>query len=72
MQQRIDIGTMNLNKRKWEERKKYDISKLNAVCDYIKNKDVCRNQLLLNYFGEENQHLCGVCDVCIKAKSEGN
>ena len=72
MQQRIDIGIMNLNKRKWEERKKYDISKLDAVCDYIKNNDVCRNQFLLNYFGEENQHLCGVCDVCIKAKSERN
>ena len=71
MQQRIDIGIMNLNKRKWEERKKYDISKLDAVCDYIKNKDICRNQLLLNYFGEKNQHLCGVCDVCIKAK-KGN
>ena len=30
-------------------KKKYDISKLDAVCDYIKNNDVCRNQFLLNY-----------------------
>jgi ATP-dependent DNA helicase RecQ len=68
LQARQDLSFMHLNKRKWEERERYESIKLSAISDYIKNKDTCRNQLLLNYFGENTLNQCGVCDVCVIAK----
>ena len=33
---------------------------------YIQNKYRCRSSFLLDYFGEENQVRCGICDVCLE------
>ena len=28
--------------------------------------DCCRSRMLLRYFGEEADHDCGICDVCVR------
>ena len=33
---------------------------------FVKKKNLCRNQLILGYFGEITQKKCGKCDVCEK------
>lgn len=41
---------------------------LNAVINYIQNKELCKENLLLNYFGEKTTKKCGVCSFCIAEK----
>lgn len=33
---------------------------------FVQKKNICRNQLILGYFGEISQKKCGKCDVCFK------
>ena len=37
---------------------------------YVENKVRCRNQILLEYFGEIKYDPCGICDTCISHKKE--
>jgi len=41
-----------------------------AMLDYIENKKVCRNRVLLNYFGENSPEKCGSCDICNKREKK--
>ena len=41
---------------------------LAAVTSYIGTTDVCKETLLLNYFGEESNKTCGICSFCIAEK----
>ncbi|MBR6550926.1 MAG: RecQ family ATP-dependent DNA helicase [Paludibacteraceae bacterium] len=45
-------------------RKTHYIDKLKAMVEYADNKQYCRSQLLLSYFGEHDASSCGTCDVC--------
>lgn len=46
--------------------------KMQAVLDYVKNKDLCRSKCLLLYFDEMHLEDCGLCDVCLsKQKKTG-
>jgi ATP-dependent DNA helicase RecQ len=50
----------------YEERKDRMKNRIDAMINYVQNGVTCRSRLLLNYFGEENSHECGLCDVCNK------
>ncbi|MBU46659.1 MAG: recombinase RecQ [Flavobacteriales bacterium] len=65
LQVRQDLDHLQVNKKKWEERKIYENEKLQHIVNYIKKKDICRSQLLLQYFGEMESEECSICDVCI-------
>ena len=43
---------------------KVKMEKVEAVVGFINNRDVCRNKLLAEYFGESPGDDCGTCDVC--------
>lgn len=48
-------------------RKRYK-EKLEAVNHYIENKTECRSKLIVNYFNENSNADCGVCDICLEKK----
>jgi ATP-dependent DNA helicase RecQ len=48
----------------YEDRKERLKSRIDAMISYAQNQVTCRSRLLLNYFGEDNSHNCGHCDVC--------
>ncbi|MCH8329929.1 MAG: RecQ family zinc-binding domain-containing protein [Bacteroidetes bacterium] len=48
----------------YEQRKKTYKEKINAVIQYVSNRDTCRSVQLLAYFDEKKKQKCGVCDVC--------
>jgi len=68
LEPRQDLKNLNLNEKKWAERKEEESKKLNAISSYISQKGSCRSQLLMDYFGEKETEKCGICDTCIIAK----
>lgn len=65
---RYDARKLPLNIDSLETRKQRDLDKVKAVINYVKHKDRCRTQLVLEYFGEVSYEPCEVCDVCVKKK----
>ncbi|MBR1389610.1 MAG: RecQ family ATP-dependent DNA helicase [Prevotella sp.] len=55
----------------YEERKTQYADRIHAMIDYATNDSVCRSRQLLRYFGEENDHDCRQCDVCLSHRPEG-
>ena len=39
--------------------------RIHAMIQYVETDNQCRSRQLLRYFGEENAHDCGMCDVCL-------
>ena len=40
--------------------------RINAVLNYCFREDICREQYLVEYFGENSPQPCGHCDTCIE------
>ncbi|CAM1373675.1 RecQ family ATP-dependent DNA helicase [Tenacibaculum xiamenense] len=47
------------------------IKKSRQVLDFMKNKDICRAVLLVDYFNESIED-CGICDICLEKKKSKN
>lgn len=64
--ERLDAKNLVISKETYHDRKENAISKMESVIYYAFSQHKCRSQVLLNYFGENNQNRCGVCDVCLE------
>ena len=64
LQNRQELNSNHINIKKWKERKESDRKKLTSIKNYISNKEICRSQQLLKYFGENLSEKCTHCDVC--------
>ena len=49
----------------YENRKEQFVKRIEAMINYAENDYVCRSRQLLLYFGEDNNHDCEQCDVCL-------
>ncbi len=45
--------------------------KLLKLVEYAKS-ETCRKQLIFEYFGMQDEPVCGTCDICLKVKNEHN
>lgn len=54
----------------YDDRLTRAVTRAKAVLDYIQEKDTCRSQFLLKYFGEESDNECGMCDICVVTSKE--
>jgi ATP-dependent DNA helicase RecQ len=41
---------------------------LQSVLKYIREKDICKSKMILEYFGEKTTVNCGICSYCITIK----
>ena len=41
-----------------------------SVLKYVNETTVCKNKLILNYFGEKTKEDCGICSYCISKKNK--
>jgi ATP-dependent DNA helicase RecQ len=57
-----------LGKEAYDDRRERYIVRVKSVLDYAQEENICRNQVLLAYFGEKNTKPCGKCDICLKKK----
>ena len=69
-QRREDKEYIQLMPEIYEERKAQFEAHINAMIRYATNDKVCRSRQLLRYFGEENDHNCNQCDVCLNHRAE--
>jgi ATP-dependent DNA helicase RecQ len=63
--ERFATDNLHFTAENYYNRKIEAETRLKAVIDYVNENTICRNQLLLSYFGDKNPARCGICDVCI-------
>jgi ATP-dependent DNA helicase RecQ len=66
LQHRKDSEKLNINEKKLNFNKSNAKEKLEKVIQYIKEKQKCRSNILLEYFGEKKTERCGICDYCVR------
>ena len=69
--ERQEAGRLALTRDIYEERKESYITRIKAMTEYATAEDKCRSRMLLRYFGEKNEHNCGLCDVCLSKHHSG-
>jgi ATP-dependent DNA helicase RecQ len=55
---------LELNQEALFEKERRDRSKLDAIVKFCYDSSTCRQQWILEYFGESNSKPCGSCDNC--------
>jgi ATP-dependent DNA helicase RecQ len=67
---RFNAADMPLQSRHLHTRKQQELDKVQAVIDYVSNRNRCRTLQLLEYFDEISDNECGVCDTCLEKKKQ--
>ncbi|MDY0344180.1 MAG: ATP-dependent DNA helicase RecQ [Lentimicrobium sp.] len=62
----IRAQDLSISPENYSDRKRDAIARLEAVIGYVNDKQHCRSQSLVNYFGQAAVKRCGICDVCIE------
>ena len=63
--ERLELRYLHIPASVYEERKARYEARIKAMEEYVTSESVCRSRMLLRYFGEENEHNCKQCDVCL-------
>lgn len=65
IQDREENSRVHISKEAYDDRKLRYVEKIESIINYVQDKNHCRSQMLLAYFGEKNSKPCGQCDVCV-------
>ncbi|MBK1853650.1 ATP-dependent DNA helicase RecQ [Verrucomicrobiaceae bacterium 5K15] len=57
---------LNIDRHALEEKERRDREKLDSMVHFCYGQQ-CRQQAILEYFGEDDAQTCGTCDICINA-----
>ena len=63
--ERQETQHLVISKEVYEDRKESYVKRIHAMIEYATSEENCRSRMLLRYFGEKNEHNCGLCDVCL-------
>lgn len=69
---RQDAEKLPIDRRRLEERRKLIFDKMKAMTGYVETTFRCRMQYIQDYFGEQTESTCGMCDVCIEKRKKDN
>ena len=70
-QRREDKEHIQLMPDVYGKRKQHYIERIHAMVNYADCDHICRSRYLLRYFGEDNDHDCRQCDVCLSHRPQG-
>ena len=68
---RLTPGNIDLQADRYAFLKNNAEERLKAMEAYVTDNDECRSRQLLRYFGQEESHDCGTCDVCRSHRNGG-
>lgn len=63
LQRDLTFEELKIDFDELERRKKAEYEKLDAVIDFARSS-LCRQSVILKYFGDSDTHRCGMCDRC--------
>jgi ATP-dependent DNA helicase RecQ len=72
VQNREELKYLEIPRSVYEERKDRLKERIENVIYYGASSEICRNNILLKYFGEKDATDCGHCDVCLSKKSKSS
>jgi len=64
IEERLEPKALYISFEAYTERRERFESRINTMLRYAFNTDTCRNNILLEYFGQPVAEPCGECDVC--------
>ena len=70
--ERLVESNFYLSQKRYDERKDMFKKRIESVISFVNNDSECRSRQLIEYFGQEAQQDCGVCDVCLGRKNSAN
>jgi ATP-dependent DNA helicase RecQ len=62
---REDERTINKVSKYLARQNELKKEQLQSVLNYVKEKNVCKSKMILDYFGEKAKDNCGICSYCI-------
>lgn len=69
---RIEQKRIGIPEEVYEVRRERFEKRIKAIIEYATSDNNCRSRMLLRYFGEKNEHNCGICDVCLQKKKKSS
>ena len=69
---RQDAQHLPVDRSRLDARRTLVLGKMNAMVTFVKTSFRCRMQFIQDYFGEETEATCGICDVCIGKRKKDN
>ncbi len=69
--ERLDLDCIHITREAYEERRERMSQRIESMIAYASSSR-CRQQMLLEYFGEAPDYECGCCDNCLEHKKHRN
>ena len=70
--ERLVESNLYISGKRYEERKTLFQKRIESIISYVKEENICRSRMLIDYFGQEVENDCGICDVCIRNRNNSN
>ena len=70
--ERLVESNLYISKKRYEERKGLFQQRIESIISYVKEEEICRSRMLIDYFGQTTDADCGICDVCIRNRNRQN
>ena len=67
---RASIENLPIHWQNYQVKKAKNKTKIDSILHYVHEKQMCRTQQIVAYFGETLEKKCGICDICITQKRE--
>ena len=71
-EERLPTNDLYISPESYTHRLRLTQERFENVLRYIGNEQSCRSVMMQNYFGDTDNTVCGVCDICINKKKEIN
>lgn len=68
---REDERTINSVSKHLKTQNNLKVDQLKSVLEFVSDAKHCKSKLILNYFGEKSEVVCGICSYCINQKKMG-